>query len=101
MPELVPVKGTVTRDGKPLAGAIVTFEPSKGAPSSGATNDAGEFELRYNIDYMGAVPGTHTVRISKTEGEAGAELLPAKFNSESEITKEVASPGPNDIKIDL
>lgn len=77
LPNLAPVSGTVTLDGKPLAGAEVQFWPrSEGGQQSiyvttsfGVTDDQGKYLLKYTeIDsqpIMGAVVGKHTVRISK------------------------------------
>jgi hypothetical protein len=102
IPELAPVTGTVTQGGKPLEGASVSFWPSgKGSPSVGATDAQGKFELKYGGKTAGAPIGTHTVRISKMTGEAGDELIPAKHNENSKLTKEVKKDGPNDFKIEL
>jgi len=103
-PELGLVSGTITLDGKPLAQANVTFEPSSGAPSVGMTDEAGQYELTYNKDNLGAVPGQHTVRISKF-GEPGSpndteDQVPAKFNTNSKETVEVKA-GENEINLDL
>jgi hypothetical protein len=100
LPDLAPVTGTVTQGGQPLEGATVVFEPEKGAPSIGATDATGRYELYYH-DLKGAIPGKHTVRISKLDGEAGPETVPARFNAQSTITKEVSATEPNDIKIEI
>lgn len=101
LPDLIPVTGTVTQGGKPLAGALVYFEPAKGAPSTGLTDDAGRFELQYSADHSGAVAGMHTVRISKPDGDAGPETIAAKFNAESQITREVQPGESNDILVEI
>lgn len=101
MPDLAPVSGVVTQEGKPLTDALVVFEPEKGSASSGITDATGKYELRYNADHLGAVPGVHTVRISKMDGEAGNEQIPARYNVKSEMLKKVEAPGPNDIPIEL
>ncbi|MFH1300279.1 MAG: carboxypeptidase-like regulatory domain-containing protein [Planctomycetota bacterium] len=103
-PELGRVSGTITLDGKPLSSATITFEPKSGAPSVGMTDDSGHYELAYNPDTKGAVPGQHTVRISKF-GEPGSpndtvDQVPAKFNKNSKQTAEV-KPGENTINFDL
>ena len=104
MPELGEVSGTVTLDGAPLSGAEVTFEPTAGAPSVGTTDETGKYELVYNQDAQGAVPGQHTVRISKF-GEPGSpndtvNQVPAKFNAGSKLTAEVKT-GENTVNFDL
>lgn len=101
LPTLVPVTGQVTMGGKPLEEANVTFVPEKGGVSSGMTDAEGKFELYYSGGHEGAVPGRHTVRISKMKGEAGEELIPPKFNEASTITKDVTEAGPNEFQIDL
>lgn len=102
LPDLVPVTGTVTQDGKPLSGAVVTFEPATGGGiSAGLTDDAGKFELLYLQDLVGAVEGAHTVRISKMNGDAGDETIPEKFNRHSELMREVKSSGTNDFQIEI
>jgi hypothetical protein len=102
MPNLAPVTGTVTQKGVPLAEAVVIFEPEAGgAASSGITDAMGRFELQYNATEKGAVPGTHRVRISKMEGEAGDELIPSKFNTNSTMTQVVSDSQPNDFKIEI
>jgi hypothetical protein len=102
LPELVPVTGVVTKGGQPVAGAVVTFEPQReGSLSVGATDATGHFELTYLREYKGAVPGPHLVRISKMEGEAGAELIPAKFNEKSKVTCEVTATAPNEFQFEI
>ncbi|MFV0444043.1 MAG: carboxypeptidase regulatory-like domain-containing protein [Planctomycetaceae bacterium] len=101
LPTLVPVTGVVLQQGQPLTGAIVTFEPLAGSLSSGATNEEGRFELQYSADLLGAVPGMHTVRISKMNGEAGDELIPRKFNEKSQIQREVTAEATNEFQFEI
>lgn len=100
LPELGTVTGKVTLDNQPLSDAMIFFEPSKGAMSSGSTDAQGEYVLHFNAETPGAVLGTHTVRISKPDGEAGPEILPTKYNMESELTAEVTA-GDNPIDFQL
>ena len=68
MPEVAPVKGKVTLDGKPMVMARIYFTPEGGGQSSEAvTNASGEYELVYKRDIMGAKIGKHTVRITTYE----------------------------------
>ncbi len=71
--EFVPVSGRVTENGKPVSGAVVTFQPGgkRGAPppqatgSTGRTDENGRYTLRViSPDKPGAVMGEHTVTIS-------------------------------------
>src|SRR4051812_38831419 len=75
--EVVPVLGRVTFNGKPLAGAVVTFQPhSEHGPrrppttgSVGRSDDAGRFTLRLVApDAPGAALGEHTVTINARPG---------------------------------
>src|SRR5262249_28886803 len=74
---VVPVSGKVTLNGKPLAGATVTFQPyykdkrEAGPASSGETNAQGEFTLKLaGKNVNGAVIGEHKVSISALQGPA-------------------------------
>jgi len=107
-PELGTVQGTVTLDGDPLPDAVIQFAPNKGRPSTGTTDANGHYTLQYTMDRPGAVIGMHSVRVTTartTEGEDGTdqttpEKVPAKFNTESELTEEVTA-GSNTIHIEL
>jgi len=82
---VVPVSGRVTLDGKPLAGAVVTFQPRADGPASGApaagsvgrTDEDGRYTLHViKPDQPGAAVGEHTVTISPATG--GSDKEPAK-----------------------
>ncbi|MCA9077496.1 MAG: carboxypeptidase regulatory-like domain-containing protein [Planctomycetaceae bacterium] len=89
-PELGYVTGTVTLDGKPLAGARVEFTPTEKTfpitekrsirvrSSKAFTNEEGYYELRYDQDVEGAVVGDHRVKINKPEGPR--EVVPIQFS---------------------
>jgi hypothetical protein len=67
---LVPVVGTLTLDGHPLEGAIVTFAPqSSGAVAASGTSDArGRYALATaGAHRPGAVPGSYNVTVMKLE----------------------------------
>ncbi|WP_164102459.1 carboxypeptidase-like regulatory domain-containing protein [Candidatus Laterigemmans baculatus] len=61
-PETVPVSGTITVDGKPIAGAKVTFLHETFA-AFGETDASGKYQLA-----PGAVPGENKIVLSKWEG---------------------------------
>jgi hypothetical protein len=73
-----PVKGKVTYDGKPVAGALVSFSPTvldKGHyAASATTNDQGEFELAtvFGLETKkdGAVADEYNVTIVKAKAAA-------------------------------
>jgi hypothetical protein len=61
----VPVRGTVLVDGEPVSGVTVQFSPVTGErPSTGFTDDSGQFVLRYNKDIAGVLPGRQNVTFS-------------------------------------
>ncbi len=64
------VKGRVTLDGKPVAGATVLFVPEPGnaaRPASGLTDGDGNFQLTTYRMEDGAVPGAYRIVVSKTK----------------------------------
>ena len=115
--DLAPVKGTVTLDDKPLAGAKVEFDPepeevirgkSTGSASYGVTDSSGRYTLQYTHEQEGALVGKHTVRITTRDMTVGAdgkevlvpERLPPKYHVNSELMREV-KPGSNRIDLEL
>ncbi|WP_417376312.1 carboxypeptidase-like regulatory domain-containing protein [Gimesia maris] len=103
-PELAQVSGTITLDGAPLSKASVTFQPQSGSSSVGMTDEAGHYELAYNKNTNGAVPGKHSVTISKM-GEPGSpndteDQVPPQFNRNSKLTA-VVKEGENTVNFDL
>lgn len=100
-PVLTKVVGKVLLDGEPLQGAVVSFTPLKpdpqgfGRTSRGSTDADGSFSLQYGPRMPGALQGEHTVNISKMDGsdeEATDELLPARYNANSELKATVDQP---------
>ena len=67
---LVPVKGTVTINGKPLPGLVVTFLPPKWSASNGETHADGSYTLQ-TASKPGALPGDYKVGISYLVSAAG------------------------------
>jgi hypothetical protein len=77
-PNIAPVAGVITLDGKPLAGATITTQPiatttrNPGAGSFGRTDGEGHFELELVKPAMkGAIIGEHRVIITEGTGEEG------------------------------
>ena len=82
-----PVTGTVTRNGQPLPGAIVSFFPETGTPAVGETDASGKYALTTNTKDDGAVVGKYKVTIQKYSQSADygkVETAP----SEVDITAE-------------
>jgi hypothetical protein len=100
---LVAVAGKVTLDGQPLANANVIFESADKRTSSGVTDSAGSYSLKYDSETPGVTPGPKTVRITTAnvgaegggaaEGAAptGQERIPAKYNRQSELKADVSA----------
>jgi hypothetical protein len=113
-PKFAPVSGKVTLNGKALANAQVIFNPippegsiEAGPSAVGTTNDKGEYTLRVSDKQSGAPVGKHKVVITLM-GSGGGEsdapvpvasgvrnLLPKKYNEDSELTCDIL-PGGND-----
>jgi hypothetical protein len=107
-PATARVTGTITFDGKPLPGASVGFFPEDGSRSSfGATDTSGRYELKFSASAIGAMPGKHKVVIRTGASEpdpenpdATKEILPARYNTESELMAELKS-GSQTVNFDL
>ena len=71
-PATYPVTGTVTYQGKPLAGALVTFVPAedgKNEAATGMTDAEGKFKLTtYSAD-DGANAGDYLIKVAKWDGK--------------------------------
>lgn len=95
-PKVAPVSGRVTLDGAPLAGARIRFQPeaSGGSPSYGTADQDGHYVLGYKRGQPGALIGWHTVSIERgghddPANKSKPRSLPARYNVESELRKEV------------
>lgn len=125
-PDLVPVKGKVLYQGKPVPKATVFFLSTTGGVASGTTDDQGQFTLA-TVGRAGAVVGEHRVTVTAIEGqqsttapEVGSaeymsrmksasskppkSLIPEKFNKpDSSGLKQNVDPdaAKNDLIVDL
>ena len=83
-PATVPVSGTVTLKGSPIAGATVSFQAVDGSRSSVAiTDESGRYELTTFVRGDGAVPGEYKVAVTKVT-QAVVESVPgAKYEPPS------------------
>jgi hypothetical protein len=110
-----PVSGTVTLDGKPLANALVTFQPiatagkaSAGMGSTGVTDGNGKYTLKtVDTDQAGAVVAKHSVIITMKPESSELDIpkpqkgLPAKYNLQSELQFDVTPQGTDAANFDL
>jgi hypothetical protein len=104
-PKMVKVTGTATVDEAPLVDGSITFRPTgaEGKPEGGTIKD-GRFELAVS-------PGSYKVEISATRPVAGAKdmgmggpvenYIPARYNAKTELTADVKTSGPNELKFGL
>jgi hypothetical protein len=105
-PKTAPVSGTVTMQGKPLAGAGVTFFPTgKGPMATGNTNENGEFTLMTNRPGDGAPVGGHRVAIGNAEEgrRKSGPNIPERYGKpdSSGLTAEVKAGQKNVFAFDL
>lgn len=105
------VGGVVTMNGKPVEGAVVTFNPQgvEVSGSSGRTDAQGRYTLRTVLDdKSGAAVGKHRVAISqykagdpKNPESAGKETIPLRYNQNTELTFDVPAGGTDKADFDL
>jgi hypothetical protein len=118
-PELVPVAGTVTLNGAPLAGATVSFIPldeTHGSGAEGRTDKEGKYRLKYRTGREGAPAGEYKVAIIKyvlpdgsdappdvpPADSPGRPLLPPAYSDPEQTTlKKTVAPGGGPIDFDL
>jgi hypothetical protein len=123
-PPVAPAEGVVTVHGKPVEGATVVFIPTEGSTygsygAAAVTDDEGRFAAAAFPPDPGAVPGSYTVTISKTEAEVEPEgryedvmyqrappaksAIPSKYANpkESGLTADVPEEGKTDFQFDL
>ncbi len=114
-PELAPVAGTVTLNGKPLQFGFVVFQPDVGPPAQGAIADGGSFSLETDKLGPGALLGNHRVSVYCYEGHRpgstqqfgdvslGRSLIPEHYTrgGMSGLSADVPPEGLTDYKIEL
>lgn len=114
-PEVVPVKGRVLRKGQPLPGVTVRYnpvDPKEGQNFSyGVTDANGYYELIYNVNLKGAVPGKHKVGLMAGDGlddedptkKAPNEVVIPKelMSHEVEVPPSGLNGGPADFDLDF
>lgn len=67
-PDVVKVRGTITKGGKPVSSMVVQFIPEKGRSSAARTDENGYYELEFSEAVpKGALPGNHSVSLQVTQ----------------------------------
>ncbi len=102
-PNIVPVKGTVLLNGKPLEGAAVLFQPKADErPAVGITDKLGTFHLTTRSQGDGAHVGLNKVSITKESDEHQLNDAEEGIQDFTLITPaQYASPELSGIEIDV
>ena len=102
-PSIVPVKGTVLLNGKPLEGAAVLFQPKADErPAVGITDKLGTFHLTTRSQGDGAHVGLNKVSITKESDEPQLDDAEEGIQDFTLITPaQYASPELSGIEIDV
>lgn len=72
---IVRVGGTITYQGQPLQGFVVTFQPEKGRPSVSGIDEQGRFDLAYTFREKGVLKGKHKVYLHYSPVDTRAAML--------------------------
>lgn len=104
------VSGTITLDGQPLESGSIEFSPVDNGTFSGATIENGTYAIPKE---KGLSPGAYIVRISAANADAepvglpgesnkiAPELIPAKYNAESDLEITVQADSENTFDVDV
>jgi hypothetical protein len=105
----VPISGTVSVGGKPVAKGTIHFHPDKGRPATGFIKD-GRFTLTTYVDGDGGIAGQNKVALEVLEevptkgGDTNwKSLIPQKFMDpfQSGISIDVPQSGYKNLEIDI
>jgi hypothetical protein len=99
------VTGKVLYQGKPLAGALVSFHPHNGktSPPTGLTKDDGTFSVMTG-DVEGAPPGAYTVTIicqTPVNTKAEGTSFGPSFDTEDRLKGAYANRDQSQIKVEI
>ena len=90
--KLAPVSGKVTLDGKPLAGATVTFTgrgETKGSGAFGFTDGEGKYTLEHRSNKRGINPGEYMVSFSRLTMPDGSPIPEGKTGADVDAVESV------------
>ncbi|MBI1247907.1 hypothetical protein GC197_08725 [bacterium] len=78
------VSGTITVNGSPVEGVIVTFVPDAAVrPSTGVTDTRGNYQAEFVSTQSGVALGPCVVQFALYPGKSEKNCLPAKFNTKA------------------
>jgi hypothetical protein len=106
----VPVSGTVTCNGKPLANGTINFTPmadqgrsagNRGRVALGSTDKDGKFKLTTYQNDDGAIVGKHTVTISAGFSEETGGSTDKSFSCAKSAKEVTVERGVKEYKIDF
>jgi hypothetical protein len=95
------VSGTVTFDGAPVPEGHIAFVPEKGGAGGGGTITDGQYTARVPAG-KSKVQITASKKMKLPPGQVGMygdkeevrQYVPEKYNTQTELTADVSSPGP-------
>lgn len=109
-PETVPVSGHVTLNGQPVEGATVMFSPeAEGRPATGTTDADGRFTLKTFEAGDGALPGVHSVTVTKVESSGvqadrdglSGEIEPGGIQQRWVVPRKYAKPDTSGLSVEV
>jgi hypothetical protein len=108
------IEGTVTLDGQPLETGQISFRPQPGSPgpTAGAPIAQGRFSIKpkggtfaggFRVEITASRPTGRKVpdRFTGSPVDEISQYLPAKYNTQSELTAQVKAEGPNRFEFTL
>lgn len=107
-PAPIPVEGTITVGGKPMADLLIQFTPVQVADgikvlnSSGVSDASGKFVLKCDNGAPGAIPGKHHILITdnllNTDEEPGNKPVKIRY---SRVSPAFASPTKSQVQLEV
>lgn len=84
---VMPVIGTVTRNGMPVPHLFINFVPDEGRPSWASSDTEGKFVLHYDAKEEGAMVGMHsvTVEVKPQSPKEEIDMMAGKVKQSPEI----------------
>jgi hypothetical protein len=106
--DTIPVQGKVTVAGAPVAGILVTFNPTEGRLATGTTDASGAFKLSTLSKEDGTVAGKHRVSFTMANvGSGGPAALPdytkpgAKGSATTPFNEKYTKPDTSGIEVEV